>query len=64
MENSDLIRMEMNIVISNFSRLNNLKTNQIKNIIFPIIKESYLEVVPRHGGIILLENLKREFLLP
>ncbi len=62
-KNSDLIRMEMNIVeFPIFSRSNNLKTNQIKKYYFSNNKESYLEVVPRHGGIIPGELEERIFI--
>lgn len=62
-KNSDLIRMEMNIVeFPIFSRSNNLKINQIKKYYFSNNKESYLEVVPRHGGIIPGELEERIFI--
>ena len=60
---SDLIRMEMNIVeFPIFSRSNNLKINQIKKYYFSNDKESYLEVVPRHGGMIPGELEERIFI--
>ncbi len=62
-KNGDLIRMEMNIVeFPIFSRSNNLKVNQIKKYYFSNDKESYLEVVPRHGGMIPGELEERIFI--